>query len=88
MDVDTGSCKHLQNRTVAWELTYGLRDDTQTKSRMEPLEVVSSVRVSGSYKRQWIRELERVSEKRDRSEVSERFERQTYLRRSSICELL
>jgi hypothetical protein len=32
MDVDTGSCKHLENQTGAWELKHGFRDNAFLKN--------------------------------------------------------
>jgi hypothetical protein len=32
MDMETESCKHLENQTVAWELTYGFRDNAFMKN--------------------------------------------------------
>jgi hypothetical protein len=33
MDTETESCKHLENQTVAWELTYGFRGNAFMKNK-------------------------------------------------------
>jgi hypothetical protein len=32
MGTKTESCKHLENQTVAWEVTYGFRDNAFVKN--------------------------------------------------------
>jgi hypothetical protein len=32
MDTETESCKHLENQTIAWELTHGFRGNAFMKS--------------------------------------------------------
>jgi catalase (peroxidase I) len=52
MDTETEICKHLENQTVAWELTYNAF----------MLEAVLSLRFSPSYKREFIREFKSVTD--------------------------
>jgi hypothetical protein len=33
VDTETESCTHLENKTVAWELKYGFRDNAFMKNR-------------------------------------------------------
>jgi hypothetical protein len=57
MDTETEICKHLENQTLAWELTHGFGDKAFKNTTMEPLEAVISITFSGNYKRQCIREF-------------------------------
>jgi hypothetical protein len=80
MDVDTGSCKHLENQTIAWELKHGFRENTFMKNRVERLEAVISLRFSRSYKRQCISRF-RFRLSRDQSEIRDSDRSQEILHR-------
>jgi hypothetical protein len=80
MDTESESCKHLENQRVAWELKHGFRDNAFTRSRMEPLEVIS-IQFLGSYK-----SSEFVNSRDSDSARSQRFIRKS--EGSSIVEVL
>jgi hypothetical protein len=48
-DMETESCKHLENQTVAWELKYDSRDNTTEQGNCKTRRLLSRPR--DSYKR-------------------------------------
>jgi hypothetical protein len=85
-------CKHLENRTIAWELRHGFRENVFTKNsngtlgdgdlyygRMTVTKDSAFVTSKSSRDQSVIQTAVRDS--------SQKFVRQTSFRRSSICEL-